>query len=482
MSSGDSIRVVDGALDALITVDSAQAIVDVNPAAEEMFGFERAAVLGTDMNELIVPPESRQAQREAFDRAILGGTPKLLGAGTARFEAMRADGSRFPLELTLNITSEDPVEVSAWIHDRTGEERHEWKASLSERVEYAVGAGSWEWRTESEVSLWSDSLFRMFGYEPGEVEPQVDLILDHVHPDDRGRVEKIFEGMIATGYAEPFEYRIINTRGELVFIYVTLASSENGDGGRVLYGSALDLTPQREAERRANFLTAIVEWTAEGADLPLKDAIDLLLDSALPVSEGAAMSFWAPKEGLLRCLATSSLSSLDSTGLDRACGEVELPPGAGLPGRAWARDVPVHLHPNEMNDHVRQRAMDAVGLKGGVAFPAMGPSGTIGVMEILFREPFEPSEPGKVTLRACGVLVGEFLSHRRGELESTSLTKREIEILQLASEGLSGPKIAEHLVISPATVKSHFEHIYPKLAVKDRPTAVAEALRLGLIR
>ncbi|MDX6649177.1 MAG: two-component system, NarL family, nitrate/nitrite response regulator NarL [Solirubrobacteraceae bacterium] len=62
-----------------------------------------------------------------------------------------------------------------------------------------------------------------------------------------------------------------------------------------------------------------------------------------------------------------------------------------------------------------------------------------------------------------------------------TLTPREIEILQLAADGCSGPAIAERLVISPGTVKTHFENIYEKLGASERAYAVAEALRHGLI-
>lgn len=64
---------------------------------------------------------------------------------------------------------------------------------------------------------------------------------------------------------------------------------------------------------------------------------------------------------------------------------------------------------------------------------------------------------------------------------AASLTPREREVLQLAAEGLSGPGIAEALVISHATVRAHFRNIYEKLQVSERPAAVATALRLGLI-
>jgi ATP/maltotriose-dependent transcriptional regulator MalT len=63
----------------------------------------------------------------------------------------------------------------------------------------------------------------------------------------------------------------------------------------------------------------------------------------------------------------------------------------------------------------------------------------------------------------------------------STLTPRELEVLELAADGYSGPMIAHDLVISPTMVRTHFEHIYAKLDVRDRAAAVAKAMRLGLI-
>jgi DNA-binding CsgD family transcriptional regulator len=76
-------------------------------------------------------------------------------------------------------------------------------------------------------------------------------------------------------------------------------------------------------------------------------------------------------------------------------------------------------------------------------------------------------------------LAGEL--HKRDGEVITPLTPRELEVLELAAEGLNGPAIARVLVVSPATVSTHFEHIYEKLGVTDRAGAVAKAMRLGLI-
>ena len=51
----------------------------------------------------------------------------------------------------------------------------------------------------------------------------------------------------------------------------------------------------------------------------------------------------------------------------------------------------------------------------------------------------------------------------------------------LAARGLKGKAIARELDISPATVKTHFEHVFRKLGVSGRTAAVAQALRGGLI-
>jgi DNA-binding CsgD family transcriptional regulator len=61
------------------------------------------------------------------------------------------------------------------------------------------------------------------------------------------------------------------------------------------------------------------------------------------------------------------------------------------------------------------------------------------------------------------------------------LTAREIEVLALAAQGLSGPDLAEVLTLSPTTVNTHFKNIHAKLQVRTRAAAVAKAMRLGLI-
>ena len=61
------------------------------------------------------------------------------------------------------------------------------------------------------------------------------------------------------------------------------------------------------------------------------------------------------------------------------------------------------------------------------------------------------------------------------------LSRRELEVLTLAAEGLSNQEIGDALVISNRTVATHVEHILAKLSAPNRAAAAAYALREGLI-
>ena len=67
------------------------------------------------------------------------------------------------------------------------------------------------------------------------------------------------------------------------------------------------------------------------------------------------------------------------------------------------------------------------------------------------------------------------------ELKIEPLSQREIEILQLMSQGLSNGEISERLFLALSTVKGHNQKIFDKLQVQRRTEAVARARELGLL-
>jgi RNA polymerase sigma factor (sigma-70 family) len=62
------------------------------------------------------------------------------------------------------------------------------------------------------------------------------------------------------------------------------------------------------------------------------------------------------------------------------------------------------------------------------------------------------------------------------------LTPRELEIFKLLASGLSNAEIADQLVLSRATVKTHVTRVLTKLSLRDRVQAVVLAYETGIVR
>lgn len=85
--------------------------------------------------------------------------------------------------------------------------------------------------------------------------------------------------------------------------------------------------------------------------------------------------------------------------------------------------------------------------------------------------------------RAVLSLLRPYLARLRSRWERRpqvrSLTARELDVLALVAQGLTNREIGERLFISPATVRTHLEHVYEKLGVRSRVGAVTAAFRIA---
>ena len=82
-------------------------------------------------------------------------------------------------------------------------------------------------------------------------------------------------------------------------------------------------------------------------------------------------------------------------------------------------------------------------------------------------------------------LVAEFATRAKEPRPSTELgglTEREREVMALVAEGLSNEEIAERLIVSPATAKTHVSRAMVKLGARDRAQLVVLAYESGLVR
>jgi PAS domain S-box-containing protein len=113
------------ALDAVVAMDHEGRVVEFNPAAERTFGYRKSYAVGRDLAELIIPPALRTRHRAAFRRALRTGEARIMNR-RLELTGMRADGSEFPVELTITrIGVPGPPMFTGYLRDISDRKRAE---------------------------------------------------------------------------------------------------------------------------------------------------------------------------------------------------------------------------------------------------------------------------------------------------------------------------------------------------------------------
>jgi len=111
---------------------------------------------------------------------------------------------------------------------------------------------------------WSDEVYVMHGFEPGQIVPTTPLMLSHKHPDDRARVDGLLRRAAETGQPFSSVHRIRDAQGETRTLAVTGQGRRDPATGRVteLFGYFIDVT-ESHREAAARDATASIQASAE---------------------------------------------------------------------------------------------------------------------------------------------------------------------------------------------------------------------------
>ena len=115
--------VLESALDCVITIDHEGRVLDFNPAAEATFGISEQQAVGREMAQLIIPPDLREAHRAGLARYLEGADSAIVGH-RVELRGVRADGTEFPLELSVTRIGDGPRPVfTGYLRDITRRQR-----------------------------------------------------------------------------------------------------------------------------------------------------------------------------------------------------------------------------------------------------------------------------------------------------------------------------------------------------------------------
>lgn len=154
--------------------------------------------------------------------------------------------------------------------------------------------GTFHYSRETKSWTWSEQVYSIYGFAPGDVVPTTELIASHTHPDDRAEVEQLLAEAIETGRPHSLWHRLVDADGSTREV-VTIGAGEFDDTGTLvgLRGFLVDLT---EAVRRT---------TAREVD----EAMQLMSHSrpAIEQAKGALMmTYGLSAEGAFQLLRSYS--------------------------------------------------------------------------------------------------------------------------------------------------------------------------------
>jgi len=117
------------------------------------------------------------------------------------------------------------------------------------KAQQIAHVGNWAWNIKGGQMKWSDEGFRIFGFEPGEVQPTFEWVLSRVHPEDRGILEGFAESIMRERRRCSVDYRIVRPDGSVCYVN-SVADKIIGraDGPERVYGINQDVTERKKAE------------------------------------------------------------------------------------------------------------------------------------------------------------------------------------------------------------------------------------------
>lgn len=302
-----ALQLADAAPDGFVVVDVDGKIVWINRAAEVIFGWSRAELVGSPVERLL--PE-RFAAAHLGHRQRFAAAPSVrpMGLGLS-LVGRRRDGSEFPLEISLGPmqTSHGPLAL-ATVRDITDRQRTQEALRLSEdrlrRAHRVARLGSWDWDLREGTVLRAPELYELYGVQPGPEHERPLALAAYIPVDERERVLQTIQEAIQARRCYKLEHRIVRPDGE-ERIFLQQGEAILADGEAVRYiGTTLDITDLRRAEREREAayaeLQAVLEqcpvgitraWGAHGEKLQANRQARVMLGD--PFDQDAGLSQFA---------------------------------------------------------------------------------------------------------------------------------------------------------------------------------------------
>jgi len=121
------------------------------------------------------------------------------------------------------------------------------QSSLMKEAEHLANFGSWQVDLITGKHQWSDEAFRIFGFEPGEIDPDYDKFFKFVHPEDKAGLKHVLQEACNDLPFQECEYRIIDKENNVKSLQSRiLVKRDDQERAHQLIGFTLDVSKQKK--------------------------------------------------------------------------------------------------------------------------------------------------------------------------------------------------------------------------------------------
>ena len=237
----------------------------LNQQAMEYFGGWPLGMSLDDKWAAVIHADDAEAVYENWLRAVGSGVPFL-----GQYRLRRADGEyRWHCGRGLPVRNAGG-DITTWIgtatdiddYTRTEAALTESSARLTE-AQRLTHVGSWYTDVATGTNTWSDELYRLMGYQPGEFEPDEARFFERLHPEDITRAQVAVLGHVIREAPWQDELRIVLPGGGERWL--TARTEPVLIAGEVVgvHGTAQDITERKLAEKRLRFQATLLDAVGE---------------------------------------------------------------------------------------------------------------------------------------------------------------------------------------------------------------------------